>query len=74
MVHECSFTDANGVMKSLFLTHNWDKHVCEDLLKQMKETTTLSDMVHIAKSTENMVHSETSSTQYLEMVKSTKKH
>ena len=48
------------------------KCVCEDLLKQMKETTTLSDMVHIAKTTGSMAHSETLSTQYLEMVKSTK--
>ena len=54
------------------LTHNQDKHVCEDLLKQMKETTTLSDMVCIAKTTESMVHSETLSTQYLETVKFTK--
>ena len=51
------------------LQHNQDKHVHEDLLKQMKEATTLSDMVHIAKTTESMVHSETLSTQYLETVK-----
>ena len=38
----------------------------------MKEATTLSDMVHIAKTTESMVYSETLSTQYLETVKSTK--
>ena len=59
-------------MKFLFLTHKQDKHVCEDLLNQMKETTTLSDMVCIVKTTESMIHSETLSTQYLEMVKSTK--
>ena len=72
VVCECSFTNADEVVKFLFLTHNQDKHVHEDLLKQMKETTTLSDMVHIAKTTESMVHSETLSTQYLETVKSTK--
>ena len=72
VVHECSFTNADEVMKFLFLTHNQDKHVHEDLLKQMKEATMLSDMVHIAKTTESMVHSETLSTQYLGMVKSTK--
>ena len=71
VVCECPFTDADEV-KFLFLTHNQDKCVCEDLLKQMKETTTLSDMVHIAKTTESMVHSETLSTQYLKTVKSTK--
>ena len=69
---ECSFTNADEVVKFLFLTHNQDKHDHEDLLKQMKETTTLSDMVCIAKTTESMVHSETLTTQYLEMVKSTK--
>ena len=60
VVHECSFTNADEVVKFLFLTHNQDKCVHEDLLKQMKETTTLSDMVHIAKTTESMIHSETS--------------
>ena len=63
VVCECSFTNADEVMKFLFLTHNQDKCVHEDLLKQMKETTTLSDMVHIVKTTESMVHSETLSTQ-----------
>ena len=72
VVCECSFTNADEVVKFLFLTHNQDKRVHEDLLKQMKETTTLSDMVRIAKTTESMVHSETLSTQYLETVKSTK--
>ena len=72
VVCECSFTNADEVVKFLFLTHNQDKHVHEDLLKQMKETTTLSDMVCIAKTTESMIHSETLSTQYLETVKSTK--
>ena len=72
MVCECSFTNADEVVKFLFLTHNQDKRVHEDLLKQMKETTMLSDMVRIAKTTESMVHSETLSTQYLETVKSTK--
>ena len=71
-MHECCFTNADEVVKFLFLTHNQDKCVHEDLLKQMKEATTLSDMVHIAKTTESMVHSETLSTQYLETVKSTK--
>lgn len=72
VAHECSFTNPDEVVKFLFLTHNQDKHVHEDLLKQMKETTTLSDMIHIAKTTEGMIHSETLSTQYLETVKSTK--
>ena len=72
VVCECSFTNADEIVKFLFLTHNQDKCVHEDLLKQMKETTTLSDMVCIAKTTESMIHSETLSTQYLETVKSTK--
>ena len=59
VVHECSFTNADEVVKFLFLTHNQDKHVCEDLLKQMKETTTLSDMIRVTKTTESMIHSET---------------
>ena len=65
VVCECSFTNADEVVKFLFLTSNQDKHVHGDLLKQMKETTTLSDMIHIAKTTESMIHSETLSTQYL---------
>ena len=72
VMHECSFTNVDEVVKFYFLAHNQDKCVHEDLLKQMKEATTLSDMVCIAKTTESMVHSETLSTQYLETVKSTK--
>ena len=56
-------------MKFLFLTHNNNTHVCEDLLKEMKEDTTLATMLNIARISEGTIHSEELSKQYLEMIK-----
>ena len=56
-------------MKFLFLTHNNNTHVHEDLLKEMKEDTTLATMVNIAHVSEGTIHSEALSKQYLETIK-----
>ena len=56
-------------MKFLFLTHNNNTHVHEDLLKEMKEDTTLATMVNIAHVSEGTIHSEELSKQYLKTIK-----
>ena len=66
---ECNFSSCDEVVKFLFLTHNNNTRVCEDLLKEMKEDTTLSTMLNIACISEGMIHSEELSKQYLEMIK-----
>ena len=66
---ECNFSARDEIVKFLFLTHNNNTHVCEDLLKEMKEDTTLATMVNIAHVSEGTIHSEELSKQYLETIK-----
>ena len=66
---ECNFSSHDEVVKFLFLTHNNNTHVCEDLLKEMKEDTTLTTMLNIVRISEGIIHSEELSNQYLEMIK-----
>ena len=56
-------------VKFLFLTHNNNTHVHEDLLKEMKEDTTLATVLNIAQISEGTIHSEELSKQYLDMIK-----
>ena len=42
----------------MFLVHNQNGHVCENLLKEMKSDSTLQDCLRIAKLTEGTVHVE----------------
>ena len=65
---ECNFSARDEIMKFLFLTHN-NTHVHEDLLKEMKEDTTLATMINIAHVSEGAIHSEKLSKQYLETIK-----
>ena len=44
-------------MKFLFLTHNNNTCVHEDLLKEMKEDTTLATMINIACVSEGTIYS-----------------
>ena len=55
---ECNFSSHDEVVKFLFLTHNNNTHVHEDLLKEMKEDTTLATMLNIAQVSEGTIHSE----------------
>ena len=66
---ECDFSAGDEIVKFLFLTHNNNTHVCEDLLKEMKEDTTLATMINIACVSEGTIHSEELSKQYLETIK-----
>ena len=66
---ECNFSSHDEVVNFLFLTHNNNTHVHEDLLKEMKEDATLATMLNITQISEGMIHSEELSKQYLEMIK-----
>ena len=66
---ECNFSNSEEIVKFLFLTHNNNTHVCEDLLKEMKEDTSLATMLNIAWISEETIHSEELSKQYLDTIK-----
>ena len=58
-------------MKFLYLTHNQNTRV-RHLLKELTDTTSLADMLRMARVCEGTVHSEEISKQYLESVKTVK--
>ena len=66
---ECNFSSCDKVVKFLFLTHNNNTCVHEDLLKEMKEDTTLATMLNIAQISEGTIHSKELSKQYLDTIK-----
>ena len=66
---ECNFSARDEIVKFLFLTHNNNTHVHEDLPKEMKEDTIMAIMVNIACVYEGTIHSEELSKQYLETIK-----
>ena len=47
-VRECLFEKPDEVVKFLFLMHNQNAHVCEELLKSMKGADGLSDILGYA--------------------------
>ena len=53
---DCNLDNPNELVKFLFLVHNQNAHVHENLLKDMKPECTLQDCLQIAKLTEGMVH------------------
>ena len=59
-------------MKFLYLTHNQNTRVHEHLLRELTDTTSLTDMLRMARICEGTVHSEEISKQYLESVKMVK--
>ena len=59
-------------MKFLYLNHNQNTRVREHLLKELTDTTSLADMLRMARVCEGTVHSEEISKQYLELVKTVK--
>ena len=66
---ECNFSNSEEIVKFLFLTHNNNIHVHEDLLKEMKEDTSLATMLNIVWISEGTIHSEELSKQYLDTIK-----
>ena len=55
---DCNLNNPNELVKFLFLVHNQNAHVHENLLKDMKPECTLQDCLRIAKLTEGTVHVE----------------
>ena len=72
MVNDCSFTNKEEIVKFLFLTHNQNTRVCEHLLREMQDTTSMTDMLRVACVCEGTVYSEGISKQYLESIKTVK--
>ena len=66
---DCSFTNVDEIVCFLFLTHNQNTRVREELLKTMKTTDSLQDALQIACLAEGTMHSEELSKQYLDTVK-----
>ena len=72
VANDCSFTNKEEIIKFLFLTHNQNTRVHENLLKEMQEMTSITDMLHMARVCEGTVYSEEISKQYLESIKTVK--
>ena len=72
VANDCSFTNKEEIVKFLFLTHNQNTRVCEHLLKEMQDTTSMTDMLHMAHVCEGTVYSEEILKQYLESIKTAK--
>ena len=53
---DCELDNPNECVKFLFLVHNQNSHVCENLLKGLKSDSTLQDCLCIAKLTKGTVH------------------
>ena len=68
-VRECSFEKPDEVVKFLFLMHNQNARVHEELLKSMKDSDGLSDILGYAHLVEGTQHSESLSKAYLDTVK-----
>ena len=66
---DCELDNPNELVKFLFLVHNQNGHVCENLIKEMKSDSTLQDCLHITKLTEGTVHVEKLGQNFLANVK-----
>ena len=72
MANDCNFTNKDEIVKFLYLTHNQNTRIHEHLLRKLMDTTSLVDMLRMARVCEGNVHSEEISKQYLELVKTVK--
>ena len=68
MANDCNFTNKDEIVKFLYLTHNQNTRVHEHLLKELTDTTSLADMLRMARFYEGTVHLEEISKQCLESV------
>ena len=68
-VRECSFEKPGEVVKFLFLKHNQNARVHEELLKSMKDSNALNDILGYTCLAEGTQHSESVSKAYLDTVK-----
>ena len=58
MSKDCNLDNPDELVKFLFLVHNQNARVHENLLKDMKSESTLQDCLQIAKLTGGTVHVE----------------
>ena len=66
---DCLFASGNDIVHFLFLTHNQNTKVREELLKTMKPASFLHDALQIARLAEGTIQSEELLKQYLDTVK-----
>ena len=69
VARDCSFMNVDEIIWFLFLTHNQDTKVREELLKMMKTTDSHQDALQIVHLAEGTMHLEELSKQYLDTVK-----
>ena len=69
---DCNFINKDEIVKFLYLTHNQNTRVHEHLLRKLTDTTSLADMLRMARVCKGTVHLEEISKQYLESVKMVK--
>ena len=72
VANDYNFTNKDEIVKFLYLTHNQNTGVCEDFLKELTDTTSLAEMLRMARVCEGTVHSEEISKQYLKSVTTVK--
>ena len=68
-VRECSFEKPDEVVKFLFLSYDQNACVHKELLKSMKDSDGLNDILGYARLVEGTQHSEFLSKAYLDTVK-----
>ena len=68
-VRACSFEKPDEVIKFLFLMHNQNAHVHEELLKSMNDADGVNDILGYAHLVEGTQHSESLPNAYLDTVK-----
>ena len=57
VANDCNFTNKDEIVKFLYLAHNQNTRVCEHLLKEITDTTSLADMLRMARVCEGTFHS-----------------
>ena len=65
VANDCNFTNKDEIVKFLYLTHNQNTRVHEHLLRELADTTSLADMLRMARVCEGTVHLEEIFKQYL---------
>ena len=73
VIKDYQFEKPDEIVKFLFLTHNQNPKGWEELLKSMKDTDGLNDILGYARLVEGNQHSEHLSKVYLESVKTSNK-
>ena len=66
VANNCSFANRDEIVKFLFLTHNTNKRVNDELIEKMKTIDTLADIFQLAETVESTVQTDTLSEQLLQ--------